>query len=163
MSSRQDVNLFLQDHDLKEDGARMRQFIEFVKCQNPEFDGDPVQLTLEELSSVGPHITQLYNEFSTEQSDELTDSKYQAVSSTSDDEGNYQDELADQVLPLKGALKLQNSRLSGDEDCSETPMLPPERKVAHLFDVGEANTPCCELSKQKHQSSECSFDNDPGR
>ena len=54
MSSRQDVNQFLQVNHLKEDCPRMRQFIEFAKCQKPEFDGDVYLLTLEEISIVTP-------------------------------------------------------------------------------------------------------------
>lgn len=124
----------------------MRQFIEFVICQNPQFNGDITQLSLEEISSVTCDITQHYNEFSAEHSDELTDSKYQQADFDSDDEHNYHDELADQVLPLKGALVLQYSKISGDEDCSEKPMLPPEKKVTSLVmqekvSTGSASSP----------------------
>lgn len=129
MSSRQDSHQFLQANNLKEAGERMRQFTEFAKCQNPAFSGDVAQLSPEELSMVKYCLKQqLYDEFCHNESEELSTSNDLRSRINSDDESNYQDELADQVLPLKGALKIQNSTLSGDEDCSETPMLPPDRK-----------------------------------
>ena len=56
MSSRQDNHQFLQANNLKEAGERMTQFTEFVKCQNPAFNGDLAQLSPEELSTVAEDL-----------------------------------------------------------------------------------------------------------
>jgi hypothetical protein len=67
------------------------------------------------------------------------------------------------VLPLKGAIKIQHSRLSGEEDCSEAPVLPPDRKVISYLMEGKIFEFYRNISTKDRKSSIQSIINNPSR